>query len=198
AHSLFGVDLSLTAVRLTELRLWLALIADVSVDQNDRELAAIAPLPNLDGQVRQGDALVDPLTLARALGGAPAPAAPGPELERLGSARRTLFSLAGAAKRDALAALARAEAALARGVFRAAVAALERRGGELIAAAKDRDLLGRRRGLTTDERALLRRLRASRRALRAAAARPGPEGGGPLVASASHFRAGPAPGGTGL
>src|SRR5207302_1828699 len=100
AHSLFGVDLSLTAVRLTELRLWLALIADVSVDQNDRELAAIAPLPNLDGQVRQGDALVDPLTLARALGGAPAPAAPGPELERLGSARRTLFSLAGAAHRS--------------------------------------------------------------------------------------------------
>ena len=187
AHSLFGVDLSLTAVRLTELRLWLALIADVSVDQNDRELAAIAPLPNLDGQVRQGDALVDPLTLARALGGAPAPAAPGPELERLGSARRTLFSLAGAAKRDALAALARAEAALARGLFRAAVAALERRGGELIAAAKDRDLFGRRRGLTTDERALLRRLRASRRELRAAAARLEREGGAPFFAFESHF-----------
>src|SRR5437879_7017269 len=28
AHSLFGVDLTLTAVRLTELRLWLALVAD--------------------------------------------------------------------------------------------------------------------------------------------------------------------------
>src|SRR2546422_2194019 len=28
AHSLFGVDLKLTAVRLAELRLWLALVAD--------------------------------------------------------------------------------------------------------------------------------------------------------------------------
>jgi len=187
AHSLFGVDLSLTAVRLAELRLWLALIADVSAEPNDRELARIAPLPNLDGHVRQGDALVDPLTLARALGAAPAPATPTPELERLSSARRTLFGLAGPAKRDALATLARAEAALARGLFRAAVAALERRGAELIAAAKDRDLFGRRRGLTADERALLRRLRASRRELRAAATRLERDGGAPFFAFESHF-----------
>ena len=187
AHSLFGVDLSLTAVRLAELRLWLALIADVSAEPNDREFARIAPLPNLDGHVRQGDALVDPLTLARALGAAPAPATPTPELERLSSARRTLFGLAGPAKRDALATLARAEAALARGLFRAAVAALERRGAELIAAAKDRDLFGRRRGLTGDERALLRRLRASRRELRAAATRLERDGGAPFFAFESHF-----------
>src|SRR5207245_2244974 len=195
AHSLFGVDLSLTAVRLAELRLWLALIADVSAEPNDREFARIAPLPNLDGHVRQGDALVDPLTLARALGSAPAPATPTPELERLSSARRTLFGLAGPAKRDALATLARAEAALARGLFRAAVAALERRGAELIAAAKDRDLFGRRRGLTGDERALLRRLRASRRELRAAATRLERDGGAPFFAFESHFGDGLAWGG---
>src|SRR5207245_1555318 len=123
AHSLFGVDLSLTAVRLAELRLWLALIADVSAEPNDREFARIAPLPNLDGHVRQGDALVDPLTLARALG----------------------------------------------------------------AAAKARDLFGRRRGLTGDERALLRRLRASRRELRAAATRLERDGGAPFFAFESHF-----------
>src|SRR5947207_1718363 len=35
AHSLFGVDLSLTAVRLAELRLWLALIADGSAGPDD-------------------------------------------------------------------------------------------------------------------------------------------------------------------
>ena len=184
AHSLFGVDLSLTAVRLAELRLWLALIADVSAGPDDPELARIAPLPNLDGHVRQGDALVDPLTLARALGGAPAPAT---ELERLSSARRKLFGLAGAAKRDALTGLARAEAGLARGLFRAAVAALERRSAELVVAAKDRDLFGRRRGLTADARALLRRLRASRRELRAAAARLEREGGAPFFAFESHF-----------
>src|SRR6266568_1097933 len=188
AHSLFGVDLSLTAVRLAELRLWLALIADVSAEPNDPELVRIAPLPNLDGHVRQGDALVDPLTLARALGGGPAPAAPTPELERLTSARRKLFGLAGPAKREALAGLARAEAALARDLFRTAVAALERRVAELIAAAKDRDLFGRRRGLTGDERALLRRLRASRRELRAASARLERAGGWRKARASSAWR----------
>jgi len=187
AHSLFGVDLSLTAVRLAELRLWLALIADQEADQNDGALARIAPLPNLDGHVRQGDALVDPLTLARALGGAAGPATPTPELERLSSARRTLFSLAGAAKRDALAALARAEAVLARGLLSAAVAGVERRAADLIAAAKDSDLFGRRRGLAADERVLLRRLRASRRELHAAASRLEREGGAPFFAFESHF-----------
>src|SRR5205807_1419883 len=113
--------------------------------------------------------------------------APTPELERLSSARRTLFGLAGPAKRHALAGLARAEAALARDLFRTAAAALERRAAELIAAAKDRDLFGRRRGLTPDERALLRRLRASWRELRAAAVRLEREGGAPFFAFESHF-----------
>src|SRR5207248_81757 len=79
------------------------------------------------------------------------------------------------------------EAGLARGLFRAAVAALERRSAELVVAAKDRDLFGRRRGLTADARALLRRLRASRRELRAAAARLEREGGAPFFAFESHF-----------
>src|SRR5207302_679808 len=65
AHSLFGVDVKLTAVRLAELRLWLALV----VDDDETDLARVAPLPNLDGHVRQGDALLDPLALARVLGG---------------------------------------------------------------------------------------------------------------------------------
>src|SRR5438034_7480032 len=40
--------------------LWLALIAD----DDTTDCSAITPLPNLDGHVRQGDALLDPLTLA--------------------------------------------------------------------------------------------------------------------------------------
>src|SRR6266568_3002525 len=183
AHSLFGVDLKLTAVRLAELRLWLALVAD----QDEADLARIAPLPNLDGHVRQGDALIDPLTLARALGGATATTAPSREVERLTSARRALFSLAGPAKQQALAELAGAEGALARRLFAAAVAALERRAAELVAAGKDRDLFGRRRGLRPDERSLLRRVRASRRELRMAARRLSREGGAPFFAFESHF-----------
>jgi hypothetical protein len=184
AHSLFGVDLKLTAVRLAELRLWLALVPD----QDESDLARIAPLPNLDGHVRQGDALLDPLTLARALGGgAGAPTVPSTEVERLAVARRTLFSLAGPAKQRALAELAGAEGALARRLFAAAVAELERRAAELVAAGKDRDLFGRRRGLRPDERALLRRVRASRRELRSAARRLSREGGAPFFAFESHF-----------
>src|SRR5207247_1507718 len=184
AHSLFGVDLKLTAVRLAELRLWLALVAD----QDESDFARIAPLPNLDGHVRQGDALLDPLTLARALGGhAAATTAPSTEVERLTIARRALFSLAGPAKRQALGELAGAEAALARRLFAAAVAALERRTAELVAAGKDRDLFGRRRGLRPDERALLRRVRASRCELRMAARRLSREGGAPFFAFESHF-----------
>jgi Eco57I restriction-modification methylase len=184
AHSLFGVDLKLTAVRLAELRLWLALVAD----QDETDLTRIAPLPNLDGHVRQGDALLDPLTLARALGGgATAPVAPSREVERLAVARRALFSLSGPVKRQALAELARAEAALARRWLAVAVAALERRAAELVAAGKNRDLFGRRHGLAPDERALLRRLRASRRELRVAARRLAHEGGAPFFAFESHF-----------
>ena len=183
AHSLFGVDLKLTAVRLAELRLWLALVAD----QDEADLARITPLPNLDGHVRQGDALIDPLTLARALGRASAPIAPAREVERLTSARRALFSLAGPAKQQALGELAGAEGALARRLFTAAVAALEQRAAELVAAGKDRDLFGRRRGLRPDERALLRRLRASRHELRVAARRLSREGGAPFFAFESHF-----------
>src|SRR5207247_1174461 len=67
ARSLYGVDLKLTAVRLAELRLWLALVAD----EAETDLTRIAPLPNLDGHVRQGDALIDPLALARTLAGRP-------------------------------------------------------------------------------------------------------------------------------
>src|SRR5204862_5010560 len=101
--------------------------------------------------------------------------------------RRAFSSLAGPAKQQALGALAGAGGALARRLFAAAVAALERRAAELVAAGKDRDLFGRRRGLRPDERALLRRVRASRRELRAAARSLSREGGAPFFAFESHF-----------
>src|SRR4029079_12029364 len=53
---LFGVDLNPAAVRLTELRLWLAVIAD----DRSGDAESVEPLPNLDCLVRQGDSLLDP------------------------------------------------------------------------------------------------------------------------------------------
>ena len=182
ARSLFGVDLKLTAVRLAELRLWLALVAD----DDEADVGRIAPLPNLDGHVHQGDALIDPLALARALAGRPGLTGGARVVDRLHTARRALFGLTGAAKRQAEAELVRAEAMLARDLFQDAIAALDARIAELLAAAKDRDLFGGRRGLTADERARLRRLRASRRELRAAARQLAREGGAPFFSFESH------------
>jgi hypothetical protein len=182
ANSLFGVDLTPTAVRLTELRLWLALVAD----DDTVDLGAVAPLPNLDGHVRQGDALLDPLTLAGSLGGRGIRVG-GPEVRRLAAARRTLFDLAGPAKRAAQAELGRAEASLARRLLAQAASGLEDAIGELMTAAKDRDLFGRRRGLVPAERVWLSRSRGSLRDLRSAARKVEREGTVPFFSFESHF-----------
>jgi Eco57I restriction-modification methylase len=183
ARSLFGVDLKLTAVRLAELRLWLALVAD----DGETDLTRVAPLPNLDGHVRQGDALLDPLALAATLGGAWAAGATREHGTRLADARRALFDLTGPSKRRARAELERAVAALAGECYGRAVQRLDAAIAQLVAAGKDRDLFGRRRGLTTVERSRLRRLRASRRELRGAARRLAREGDAPFFSFESHF-----------
>ncbi|HEX2833639.1 MAG TPA: N-6 DNA methylase [Thermoanaerobaculia bacterium] len=53
AHSLYGVDLKPEAVRLCELRLWLAIVSvtDVPIDE-------VEPLPNLDRNIMQGNSLL--------------------------------------------------------------------------------------------------------------------------------------------
>jgi hypothetical protein len=182
AHSLFGVDLSPTAVRLTELRLWLALVAD----DDTADVGAVAPLPNLDGHVRQGDALLDPLALAGSLGRRGIRVG-GPEVRRLAAARHALFDLTGSEKRAAHAELGRAEAGLARRLFRQAGSGLEEAIREVLAAAKDRDLFGRRRGLAPPQRAWLARSRASLSDLRSAARRLAREDAVPFFSFESHF-----------
>ncbi|MFL6247239.1 MAG: Eco57I restriction-modification methylase domain-containing protein, partial [Thermoanaerobaculia bacterium] len=55
AQSLYGVDLKPQAVRLCELRLWLAIVSgsDASIDD-------VEPLPNLDRNILQGNSLLGP------------------------------------------------------------------------------------------------------------------------------------------
>ena len=182
AHSLFGVDLTPTAVRLTELRLWLALVAD----EDSADLASIAPLPNLNGHVRQGDALLDPLMLAASLGGR-AIRAGAAAARRLAAARRTHFPLTGPEKRAAQEELNRSEAALARSLLDEGRAALETAIAELLGDARNRDLFGRRRGLEQQQRLRLVRLRQSLRELRGAQRKLRREGGAPFFAFESHF-----------
>lgn len=56
ASSLFGVDVKMEAVRLCELRIWLAIVSVSGVD-----IENVPPLPNLDRNVLQGNSLVGPL-----------------------------------------------------------------------------------------------------------------------------------------
>jgi hypothetical protein len=54
-RSLYGVDLKPEAVRLCELRLWLAIVSQADNDAND-----VQPLPNLDRNILQGNSLLSP------------------------------------------------------------------------------------------------------------------------------------------
>jgi len=54
-RSLFGVDLKPEAVRLCELRLWLAIVS-----ATDAAIEEVAPLPNLDRNILQGNSLLSP------------------------------------------------------------------------------------------------------------------------------------------
>lgn len=57
-HNLYGIDRNPTAVRITELRLWLELLRCM----RGMAVQKVDPLPNLDAAIRAGDAIVDPLT----------------------------------------------------------------------------------------------------------------------------------------
>ena len=55
SRSLYGVDLKPEAVRLCELRLWLAIVASTQVP-----IEEVEPLPNLDRNILQGNSLLSP------------------------------------------------------------------------------------------------------------------------------------------
>ncbi len=63
---LFGVDIQHTAVRLCELRLWLALLGTMP----DLPTADVPPLPNLAHRVCAGNSLVSPLDIVQLKAGA--------------------------------------------------------------------------------------------------------------------------------
>jgi hypothetical protein len=156
-------------------------------DDPTADLAAVVPLPNLDGHVRQGDALLDPYTVAASLAGRDALIGVRREITRAAEARRAIFALAGPAKRGAAAALARAEAELAGVLLASAKTGVEAAIAELLSMAKDHDLFGRRRGLSVEERRRLSRLRSGLRDLRRAARALRRDGGAPFFAFESHF-----------
>jgi hypothetical protein len=161
-RNLFGVDRNGAAVRLTELRLWLAVIAD---DRTERP-EELHPLPNLDRLIRQGDSLFDPAGSGLRV---PADRRRASELALL---RRGVVTATGREKRALLRDLARAETGIAEQSLAGADASLRDSVAECLRIARGADLFGARRGLDAEGaerlaqlRRELRRIRSLRRAL---------------------------------
>ena len=161
-RNLFGVDRNGAAVRLTELRLWLAVVAG---DPSDRP-EQVRPLPNLDCLIRQGDSLFDPVSPAPQWGGGLVSTAP------LAQLRRRVVVATGAEKRSALRELTRAEVRIAEAVLANADRSLRHSVSECLNAARAVDLFGGQRGLdrsgaakVNDLRRELRQVAALRRSL---------------------------------
>ncbi|MDQ3137055.1 MAG: Eco57I restriction-modification methylase domain-containing protein, partial [Gemmatimonadota bacterium] len=158
-RNLFGVDRSAAAVRLTELRLWLAVIADDREDRPER----VEPLPNLDCLVRQGDSLLEPI------GGVVRLRAAEPRLAAaVAGLRRQLVSATGGSKRELVRELRAAECRTADASLGAGEAEARSRIDECLLAARSADLFGERRGADRGIRTELTGLRGELRALRAA------------------------------
>ncbi len=158
--NLMGIDINPVAVHLAELRLWLAVVAD----DPTMEIARVAPLPNLDGVVRQGDTLLDPIGAARrfihSIGNAWSDAT-----RSVRTARRTLFDSGGGAQRQDLRRLRTTEIAVARCVLRHAITTVQHAIGDLTAIRSGRDLFGNHARLTRAQADRLRVLRATKRDL---------------------------------
>ena len=185
--AVFGVDVNPTAVWLCELRLWLSVVIDIPTT----DPADVPPLPNLDRNVRVGDALA-----GGALGAAPR-VAHAASCSSVGALRAAYSRATGARKRTLARRLDSAERREAIDDADRRVAQLTEERLPLVAAARGRDLFGGRRGALGGERRRLDELRALLRSIRshrAALAR----GGALPFRFASHFADVAAAGGFGV
>jgi hypothetical protein len=168
-RNLFGVDRNGAAVRLTELRLWLAVIAD---DRTERP-EELHPLPNLDRLIRQGDSLFDPAGSGLRV---PADRRRTSELAVL---RRGVVTATGREKRALLRDLARAETGIAERSLAGADASLRDSIAECLRIARGADLFGARRGLDAEGAERLAELRRELRQVRSLRRSLAREGGVP-------------------
>lgn len=165
---IFGVDVNPMAVWLCELRLWLSVV----IDADDRDGMAAAPLPNLDHNIRVGDALGG-AAFVHAIRGASGAAFSAARVEargitgvRLAQLRARYVRASGPRKRTLANALAAEERRLALAVAQADLEAATARRRDLLLATRDRDLFARRVTPPADVRAELSTLRAAQRAAR--------------------------------
>jgi N-6 DNA Methylase len=163
-HSIFGVDVNPTAVWLCELRLWLSVVIETA----ECDPSSVSPLPNLDHNVRVGDALAggafcDRLLQARA----DVAAATSRTAHRLAILRERYARSAGARKHPRLETLQRAERARAIGAVERDLARVISARCDAVTAARGRDLFGDPAQRRPSDRARRRELRSRARMLRA-------------------------------
>jgi hypothetical protein len=178
-HNLFGVDSNASAVRLTELRLWLAMIADDPAERPE----AVAPLPNLDCLIRQGDSLFEPRGFHLSRGAPPDPR----RAAELAVVRQEVLNATGGQKRSLVRRLRQGEAAALEHCLDAAESDNRAAIAECLQQARVQDLFGRPRGLDRDVRNQLRALRGSLQELRQVRRRLQRDGEVPWFHYQSHF-----------
>ncbi len=177
ARSIFGVDVNATAVWLCELRLWLAAV----IDEEAADPMRVTPLPNLDRNVRVGDAL-----LGGGLAGDATGAHANAGARSLVRLRERYARATGPAKHAAARTLDRRERDAALAVLDRRLLSLAARRRDLLAALRGRDLFDRRATVERGDRARLAELRAETRRVRARR-RAIAAGAGLPFAFASHF-----------
>ena len=139
-RSIFGVDVNPTAVWLCELRLWLSVVIESEVD----DPLAVTPLPNLDRNVRAGDALS-----GRAFGSPEIVRRDGKHLRGL---RERYARATGRRKATCLRRLERAERAYAVAAIGDELRAVAAKRRDVLVARRGRDLFGDRYQPSRDER----------------------------------------------
>lgn len=157
-RSIFGVDRNPTAVWLCELRLWLAVV----MDESDGDPMRVPPLPNLDRNVRAGDALAGGSWRG---GSAPRDGA------AVSLARMRYARASGARKLAGARRLERLERAAAVSEVEWRLRSVESARRELVGALRGRDLFGERVHRGQPDRHELAALRRQTRQLRGERAR---------------------------
>src|SRR5262249_33303188 len=127
-RSIFGVDVNPTAVWLCELRLWLSVV----IESEATDPADVTPLPNLDRNVRTGDALS-----GRAFGALDGMSR---EAAHVRAVRERYARATGTRKTSLLRQLERAERACMVGSMEAEMRSVAARRRDLLLAQRGRDL----------------------------------------------------------
>lgn len=154
-RSIFGVDVNPTAVWLCQLRLWLSVVIESSAD----DPRAVAPLPNLDRNIRAGDSLA-----GVAFGDAVSRPRDGVAIRRL---RERYANASGVRKATLSRRLERAERERALATIDAEILLIGARRRDLVVAQRGRDLFGARYHPARDERLVATALKQQSAALRA-------------------------------